>query len=91
VKSFAVRNNININFVEGTGKGGRVTKEDIINHIRSTQVIKSKSSPSVRVFAKQNKLDINKIQGSGEEGRVTKEDVIQHIHSVIKKPAGSSK
>lgn len=36
----------------GTGKEGRVTKEDLINHMEGHSVAKVRSTPAVRAFAK---------------------------------------
>jgi pyruvate/2-oxoglutarate dehydrogenase complex dihydrolipoamide acyltransferase (E2) component len=52
VKHFANRNNIDLNVVKGTGKEGRVTKEDLINHMEGHSVAKVRSTPAVRAFAK---------------------------------------
>jgi pyruvate/2-oxoglutarate dehydrogenase complex dihydrolipoamide acyltransferase (E2) component len=56
VKALAKRNNINIASITGTGKGGRVTKKDVLdaldpqNHMPAEG--KVRSTPAVRAFAK---------------------------------------
>jgi len=52
VRQFAKRNNIDINSITGTGKGGRVTKDDIIIHMEGYTIEKVRSTPAVRAFAK---------------------------------------
>lgn len=79
MKHFANRNNIDLNVVKATGKGGRVTKEDLINHMEGGSLEKVRSTPAVRAFAKQNNLDINSIRGTGNEGRVTRQDVMDFM------------
>ena len=79
VRHIAHKNNIDLNFIKGTGKEGRVTKEDLIKHMEGHSVEKVRSTPAVRAFAKQNNLDINKIKGTGNEGRVTRNDVMHFM------------
>jgi pyruvate/2-oxoglutarate dehydrogenase complex dihydrolipoamide acyltransferase (E2) component len=50
VRAFAKRNNIDIHSITGTGKAGRVTKEDVLNQMTSGN--KARSTPAVRAFAK---------------------------------------
>lgn len=57
----ANRNNIDLSLITGSGKDGRVTKEDLINHMEGNTVKKVRSTPAVRAFAKQNDLNINHI------------------------------
>ena len=61
VRAFALRNKIDINSITGTAKGGRVTKEDILNAMQGNPVKKVRSTPAVRAFAKDHDLDINQI------------------------------
>ena len=79
MRHFANRNNIDLSSIIGTGKGGRVTKEDVITHMEGQTVTKVKSTPAVRAFAKQNGLDINNIVGTGTNDRVTRQDVISFM------------
>ncbi len=44
VKKLAAANNINLNLVHGTGKDGRITKEDIENYLNN-----EKAAPAVEV------------------------------------------
>ena len=69
VRAFAKRNNIDIHSITGSGKDGRVTKEDLLNQKTSgtkedllnqnTSGTKARSTPAVRAFAKQQNVDIN--------------------------------
>lgn len=72
VRHFAHKNNIDLNLIKGSGKDGRVTKDDLIKHMEGQTVGKVRSTPAVRAFAKQNNLDINLITGTGNDGRVTR-------------------
>jgi len=73
--------------ITGSGKDGRVTKEDLINHMEGNTVKKVRSTPAVRAFAKQNDLNINNIKGTGNEGRVTREDVLRFMEGPAETPA----
>lgn len=75
----AHRNNIDLNVVKGSGKDGRITKDDLIRHIEGVPASKARAVPAVRAFAKQNGLDINQIRGTGNEGRVTRQDVLDFM------------
>lgn len=77
VKALAKRNNINLASITGTGKGGRVTKHDVLEAVdRLPTSGKVRSTPAVRAFAKKNNVDINQISGTGPDSRVTKDDVV---------------
>lgn len=78
VKAFARRNNINLSSITGTGKGGRVTKEDVVNAM-SSQGQKVRSTPAVRAFAKEHNVNINLVTGTGPNGRVTRDDVLAFL------------
>lgn len=79
VKAFARRNNINLSTITGTGKGGRVTKEDVVNAL-SSQGQKVRSTPAVRAFAKENNVNINLVSGTGPNGRVTRDDILAFMN-----------
>jgi pyruvate/2-oxoglutarate dehydrogenase complex dihydrolipoamide acyltransferase (E2) component len=62
VRAFAIRNKIDINSITGTGKGGRVTKEDVVHSMASGATStggKVLSTPAVRALAKENNVNIN--------------------------------
>lgn len=74
--------------ITGSGKDGRVTKEDLINHMEGSTVAKIRSTPAVRAFAKENNLNISNIKGTGTDGRVTRSDVLDFMNGGA--PAGAA-
>ena len=81
-RHIANKHNIDINTVPGSGKGGRVTKGDIINFMSENTAIsgsKALSTPAVRHFAKENNIDINTVPATGKGGRVSKEDIVNFM------------
>lgn len=60
-RKMAEEKNIDLASVKGTGKDGRITKEDVINHASAAP----KSAPPAKQAAPQEKPDIA-VQGTGE-------------------------
>ena len=53
VRRIAREHNVDINSIEGTGKNGRVTKEDVLNHIttgKSAPIMSEKSNYSLLIL-----------------------------------------
>jgi pyruvate dehydrogenase E2 component (dihydrolipoamide acetyltransferase) len=85
VRKLARETDIDITQVNGSGPGGRITREDVLQAAedgggeeRSTagsgdQVL---ATPATRKLAEENGVDIATIDGSGPDGRVTREDVL---------------
>lgn len=63
-RKMADEQNIDLGGVKGTGKDGRITKEDVINH--SKQVSKQAASPAVaKTPAKTAQVPVVDVQGAG--------------------------
>ncbi len=102
VRAYAKEKGVDIGLVSGTGKNGRVTKEDIDSFLaqgakapenekaaqKSSKMIVA--SPSVRQLARERGVDISSLQGSGPGGRVTREDVIKASKPAAAKEGGKS-
>ncbi|MFO7994171.1 MAG: 2-oxoglutarate dehydrogenase complex dihydrolipoyllysine-residue succinyltransferase [Marinobacter sp.] len=61
-RKLAEENNVNPDAVEGTGKDGRVTKEDVQNHISAGKSSESASAPAAKPAGDMPQVDL----GSGE-------------------------
>ena len=87
VRKMATEYNLDLSSVQGTGKNGRILKEDIINHVEREEVrgsldtmpLRVLATPAVRGLAKERGVDLNEVAGTGESGRVLKEDLLSHI------------
>jgi len=77
-KRLAKDEGINIRLVEGTGPGGVIKEEDVLNYIEKQSEAtnqKVKTSPTADKVAKDLGVDINKIS---KDDRVMKNDVIDY-------------
>ena len=78
---------IDASAVTGTGKEGRITKEDVMAFLEkgATKEAPAASSataslsPAVRNLLKSHKIDASSVKGTGKEGRITKEDVMAFL------------
>ncbi|WP_422768552.1 2-oxoglutarate dehydrogenase complex dihydrolipoyllysine-residue succinyltransferase [Pseudomonas aeruginosa] len=73
---------IDPNSIAGTGKGGRVTKEDVVAAVEA-----KKNAPA----APAKPVDPNSIAGTGKGGRVTKEEVVAAVEAKKNAPAAPAK
>lgn len=74
---FADENAVDLSLVQGSGKGGQITKQDIENYLASSTVVfgKIKATPAARRIAKEKQIDLKGIAGSGPAGRIQAADV----------------
>ncbi len=92
VRRLAREKDVDIEKVDGSGPGGRITRGDVVSHaegggLEDTEDTgtgtdtstggKVLATPAVRRLAKEKGIDIDAIDGSGPEGRVMQEDVKQ--------------
>jgi len=72
--------------VKGTGKDGRVMKEDVLKALSDP---KPADAPSAQKMMAENDLKSGDVKGTGKDGRVMKEDVLKALSDP--KPADAPK
>lgn len=85
----AEREGVDIANIEGTGRGGRITFQDVDQHLRpnSTRTwrgtvalveddAKVYASPLARRLAAIHNVNLSKVRGTGPRGRISKHDVL---------------
>jgi pyruvate dehydrogenase E2 component (dihydrolipoamide acetyltransferase) len=76
---------INLDRIQGTGRGGKVTKEDVLRYTAQIQSGAPElqerilASPRARRLAKEKGILLDEIQGSGPQGRITEQDILDFI------------
>jgi pyruvate dehydrogenase E2 component (dihydrolipoamide acetyltransferase) len=89
---------INLTTVRGTGPGGRVTREDVVQAAEaakaaaptapSTTEERLKISPIARKLCEELGIDPSTVQGTGPSGRITKDDVLR-VAEAARAPAAA--
>jgi len=85
-KRMAADLGLELYLVNGTGKGGKITKEDVLRVNESlSKITASKpqnilASPRAKKLASEKGISLELINGSGPKGRITETDVINHIN-----------
>ncbi len=85
-KKMAADLGLELYLVNGTGKGGKITKEDVlrVNESLSTKTASKPqnilASPRAKKLASEKGISLELINGSGPKGRITETDVIYHIN-----------
>ncbi len=74
---------VDLNLLEGTGEGGMITKEDVLDFLekkpvveRFTTVGRIKASPRARRLAEEKGVDLAQVDGTGPGDRITEKDVL---------------
>lgn len=86
-KRLAEQEGIDLHKVQGTGPGGRITKEDVeqalvtLMNAEPTPPDGVRASPMARRVAKEKGFTISAIKGSGPEGRIVVQDVLDFTPS----------
>lgn len=88
-REFAIEQNIDTNTITGSGRGGRITYQDVYQASRPEKTVNLKgaletpaddesifASPLARRIANQNGIDLTKVTGTGARGRIRKADVL---------------
>ncbi len=82
--------------IRGTGPGGRITKEDVLQAATATSVSSSpagerlKISPIARKLAEEYGIDPAHVTGTGPGGRITKDDILQVVQAAAAVPPAAS-
>lgn len=81
-RRLAQEHGIDLVKVAGSGRGGRITREDVESLIgartpaaNGAQNGRVLAAPAVRKLAYKNQLDLATVRGTGKDGRVTRADV----------------
>lgn len=96
VRKIANEHSIDLHQVKGTGKDGRILKEDVMNYMESrpkvsdvlgrsegvTGTERVLATPAVRRIASEKGIDLSEVRGTGEDGRVLKDDLLQHVEAM---------
>lgn len=82
-RKMAKEHGLDLTAIQGTGRGGAITKEDVEQALAVTKTSppsgKIRAMPAARKMAKEHGLDLATIQGTGRAGAITKEDVEQAL------------
>ena len=87
---FADDQQVDLNLVTGSGKGGQITKKDVEAYLAGQTVSsgKVKATPAAKRIAKEKGIGLNGIAGSGPGGRIQAVDVEQaKAGTAMKMPA----
>jgi len=82
-RAYAKERNVDLGKIKGSGKEGRILKEDIDLFLGGAVRIPAESAPAkgvyatptIRQLARDLNIDITTIKGSGEYGRITEDDL----------------
>ena len=92
---------IDLSLVSGTGPGGRIVEQDVLNHsdaAAQTSPVAAPSgevraSPIARRLAREQGIDLAKVTGTGPGGRIVEQDVLNHSDVAVEshpEPDGTS-
>ncbi|MGC6471880.1 MAG: 2-oxo acid dehydrogenase subunit E2 [Parvibaculales bacterium] len=89
-RELAIELNIDTNTITGSGRGGRITHQDVYQAGRTPKTVALKgpletpaddesifASPLARRIAAQNGIDLSQVSGTGARGRIRKADVLE--------------
>ncbi|GAP62107.1 pyruvate dehydrogenase E2 component [Ardenticatena maritima] len=93
-RRLAEEHGVDLSRVQGTGPGGRITKEDVQAHLEQADEPPPpdgvKASPAARRRARELGVDIRQVPGSGPDGRIVIRDVeafAERAAAVVETPA----
>jgi len=79
---------IDLAVVTGTGPGGRIVEQDVLNHTEETQTSpvavvsgEVRASPIARRLAREGGIELALVTGTGPGGRIVEQDVLNHLES----------
>lgn len=70
VRKLIAENNLDPSQIKGTGKGGRITKEDVLAHLKGGAPVKAEAKPQVKTEAPKAVAAAPVVAGEREERRV---------------------
>ncbi|MBZ0306885.1 MAG: 2-oxo acid dehydrogenase subunit E2 [Anaerolineae bacterium] len=79
-RRLAADNQIDLSAVKGTGRGGRIMREDVESLLKSNGGIRA--LPKVRKAARDNGIDLSQVTATGSRGEITLEDVQKPTQTV---------
>ncbi|NNE84557.1 MAG: 2-oxo acid dehydrogenase subunit E2 [Alphaproteobacteria bacterium] len=96
VRRLIAENNLSPEDITGTGRDGRITREDVLAHVSQPKGGNRDSrgnplSPVVRRLIAEHNLSADAISGTGRDGRIKRNDVLAHIGGAGAKPAPMAK
>ncbi|MFT5181193.1 MAG: pyruvate dehydrogenase E2 component (dihydrolipoamide acetyltransferase) [Alphaproteobacteria bacterium] len=95
VRRLIAEHNLSPKDIVGSGRDGRITREDVLAHVSQQQVGNRDSrgnplSPVVRRLIAEHNLSVEAITGTGRDGRIKRNDVLAHLDGAGAKPAAAS-
>lgn len=82
-RKMAQEHNLDLSTVEGTGRGGTITKADVERALadqpKPAPTGPIRAMPIARRMAKEHNLDLTTVPGTGRNGTITKQDVEQAL------------
>jgi pyruvate/2-oxoglutarate dehydrogenase complex dihydrolipoamide acyltransferase (E2) component len=96
VRRLIAENNLSPENITGTGRDGRITREDVLAYVSQPKGGNRDSrgnplSPVVRRLIAEHNLSADAISGTGRAGRIKRNDVLAHIGGAEAKPAPMAK
>jgi pyruvate/2-oxoglutarate dehydrogenase complex dihydrolipoamide acyltransferase (E2) component len=96
VRRLIAEHNLSPEDITGTGRDGRITREDVLAHVSQPKGGNRDSrgnplSPVVRRLIAEHNLSADAISGTGRDGRIKRNDVLAHIDGAGAKPAPMAK
>jgi len=94
-KKLAEKMGVDVSSIEGTGPGGRIVENDIVQAAEEETDVKQRISPVARKMAEDYGIDAGTLKGTGPAGRIVKEDIQAAIDeasrekAIARKPAGT--
>ncbi len=79
-RRLAADKQIDLSTVKGTGRGGRIMREDVESLLKSNGGIRA--LPKVRKAARENGIDLSEVTPTGSRGEITLQDVQNYLRPV---------